>query len=171
MKKLIFISLLFCLTSCYNQETLADKSKMMGNDYRLYQSTPAWALAKAVEAGDIEKIKEEVLQKKVSVDHQESRFGQTLMMLAIFNSEYDSVKTLLELGANPNQHDKFKGKTPVIVAAGNADPKYLKLLLAYKGDPNSIENVFSGPKKRINSGRNSALTKAVLPSVMVKKKS
>jgi ankyrin repeat protein len=169
MKKLIFISLLFCLTSCYNQETLADKSKMMGNDYRLYQSTPAWALAKAVEAGDIEKIKEEVLQKKVSVDHQESRFGQTLMMLAIFNSEYDSVKTLLELGANPNQHDKFKGKTPVIVAAGNADPKYLKLLLAYKGDPNSIENVFSGPKKRINSGRNSALTKAVLPSVMVKK--
>lgn len=169
MKKLIFISLLFCLTSCYNQETLADKSKMMGNDYRLYQSTPAWALAKAVEAGDIEKIKEEVLQKKVSVDHQESRFGQTLMMLAIFNSEYDSVKTLLELGANPNQHDKFKGKTPVIVAAGNADSKYLKLLLAYKGDPNSIENVFSGPKKRINSGRNSALTKAVLPSVMVKK--
>lgn len=169
MKKLICVSLLFCLTSCYNQETLADKSKMMGNDYRLYQSTPAWALAKAVEAGDIEKIKEEVLQKKVSVDHQESRFGQTLMMLAIFNSEYDSVKTLLELGANPNQHDKFKGKTPVIVAAGNADPKYLKLLLAYKGDPNSIENVFSGPKKRINSGRNSALTKAVLPSVMVKK--
>jgi ankyrin repeat protein len=169
MKKLICVSLLFCLTSCYNQETLADKSKMMGNDYRLYQSTPAWALAKAVEAGDIEKIKEEVLQKKVSVDHQESRFGQTLMMLAIFNSEYDSVKTLLELGANPNQHDKFKGITPVIVAAGNANPKYLKLLLAYKGDPNSIENVFSGPKKRINSGRNSALTKAVLPSVMVKK--
>lgn len=169
MKKLIFISLLFCLTSCYNQETLADKSKMMGNDYRLYQSTPAWALAKAVEAGDIEKIKEEVLQKKVSVDHQESRFGKTLLMLAIFNSEYDSVKTLLELRANPNQHDTFKGETPVIVAAGNADPKYLKILLAYKGDPNSIENVFSGPKKRINSGRNSALTKAVLPSVMGKK--
>lgn len=169
MKKLIFISLLFCLTSCYNQETLADKSKMMGNDYRLYQSTPAWALAKAVEVGDIEKIKEEVLQKKVSVDHQESRFGKTLLMLAIFNSEYDSVKSLLELGANPNQHDTFKGETPVIVAAGNADPKYLKLVLAYKGDPNSIENVFSGPKKRINSGRNSALTKAVLPSVMGKK--
>lgn len=169
MRKLISISLLFCLTSCYNQETLADKSKLMGNDYRLYQSTPAWALAKAVEAGDVKKIKEEVLQKKVSVDYQESRFGHTLIMLAIFNSEYDSVKTLLELGANPNHHDTFKGETPVMVAAGNADPKYLKILLAYKGDPNSIENVFSGPKKRINSGRNSALTKAVLPSVMGKK--
>lgn len=161
MKKLISICLLFCLTSCYKQETLVDKSKLMGNDYRLFQSTPAWTLAKAVEVGDVKKIKEEVLQKKVSIDYQESRFGQTLLMLAIFNGEYDSVKTLLELGANPNLHDTFKGKTSVIVAAGNADPRYLKLLLDYKGDPNSIENVFSGPKKRINSERNSALTACI----------
>jgi hypothetical protein len=161
MKKLISISILFCLTSCYNQEKPVDKSKLMGNDYRLFQSTPAWTLAKAVEAGDVKKIKEEVLQKKVSIDYQESRFGQTLLMLAIFNSEYDSAKTLLELGANPNLHATFKGKTSVIVAAGNADPKYLKLLLDYKGDPNSIENVFSGPKKRINSERNSALTACI----------
>ncbi|MBC7522833.1 MAG: ankyrin repeat domain-containing protein [Flavobacterium sp.] len=169
MKKLISISILFCLISCYNQEKPVDKSKLMGNDYRLFQSTPAWTLAKAVEAGDIKKIKEEVLQKKVWVDYQESRFGQTLLMLAIFNNEYDTAKTLLELGANPNLHTTFKGKTSVIVAADNDDPKYLKLVLAYKGDPNSIENVFSGPKKRINSERNSALTTAIVPSVMGKK--
>ena len=169
MKKLISISILFCLTSCYNQEKPVDKSKLMGNDYRLFQSTPAWSLAKAVEAGDVKKIKEEVHTKKVSIDYQESRFGQTLLMLAIFNSEYDSAKTLLELGANPNLHNTFKGKTSVMVAAGNADPKYLKLLLNFKGDPNSIENVFSGPKKRINSERNSALTTAIVPSVMGKK--
>ena len=60
---------MFCLASCYNQEKPFDKSKLMGNDYRLFQSTPAWTLAKAVEAGDIKKIKEEVLQKKVSVDY------------------------------------------------------------------------------------------------------
>ncbi len=169
MKKLISIGLLFCLTSCYNQETLVDKSKLMGNDYRLFQSTPAWSLAKAVEAGDVIKIKEEVLQKKVSVDYQESRFGQTLLLLAIFNSDYDIAKTLLELGANPNLHDTYKGETAVIVAAGNDDPKYLKLVLDYKGDPNSIENVSSGPQKRIASQRNSALTRAVLPSIIGKK--
>jgi hypothetical protein len=169
MKKLISISILFCLTSCYNQEKPVDKSELMGNDYRLFQSTPAWALAKAVKAGDVKKIKEEVLQKKVSVDYQESRFGQTLLMLAIFNNEYDSAKTLLELGANPNLHTTFKGKTAIIVAADNDDPKYLKLLLDFKGDPNSIENVFSGPKKKINSERNSALTTAIVPSIMGKK--
>ena len=90
-------------------------------------------------------------------------------MLAITNSKYESVKTLLELGANPNLHDTFKGETPIIVAADNDDPKYLKLLLDYKGDPNSIENVFSGPKKRINSMRESALTTAISPSIMGKK--
>ena len=166
MKKLISIGLLFCLTSCYNQETLVDKSKLLGMDYRLFQSTPAWELAKAVKIGDIKKIKEEVIQKKVPVDYQESRFGQTLLMLAITNSKYELVKTLLELGTNPNLHDTFKGETPIIVAADNDDPKYLKLLLDYKGDPNSIENVFSGPKKRINSMSESALTTAISPSIM-----
>jgi hypothetical protein len=38
--------------------------------------------------------------------------------------------------------------------------------LDYKGYPNSIENVFSGPKKRINSMRDSALTTAISPSIM-----
>jgi hypothetical protein len=128
MKKLISICLLFCLSSCYNQETLVDKSKLMGNDYRLFQSTPAWELAKAVMTGDIKKIKGEVAHKKVSVDYQESRFGQTLLMLAITNSQYDSAKTLLELGANPNLHDTFKGETLIIVAADNDDPKFLRLL-------------------------------------------
>ena len=168
-KNLVSICFLLCLVSCYNQETLVDKSKLMGNDYRLFQSTKAWTLAKAVEEGDVTKIKEEVIQKKVAVDFQETQYGQTLLMLAITNSEYDTVKMLLELGANPNLHDNFKGQTPIIVAAKNDDPKYLKLLLDYKGDPNSIENVFSGPNLRINSERNSALTAAISPSMFGKK--
>lgn len=169
MKKLISIILLFSLTSCYNQETPVDKSKLLGMDYRLFQSTPAWELAKAVNAGDIKKIKEEVIKKKVPVDYLESRFGNTLLMMAIYNSEYESVKTLLELGANPNRHDTYKGETAVIVAAGNDDPKYLKLVLEFKGDPNSIENVFSDPNGKMDQSRYSALTKAVLPSLMGKK--
>jgi len=169
MKKLISIILLFCLTSCYNQEKPVDKSKLLGMDYRLYQSTPAWELAKAVKIGDIKKIKEEVIKKKVPVDYLESRFGNTLLMMAIYNSKYESVETLLKLGANPNLHDTYKGETAVIVAAGNDDPKYLKLVLEYSGDPNSIENVFSDPNGKMDQSRYTALTKAVLPSLMGKK--
>jgi uncharacterized protein len=68
---------------------------------------------------------------------------------------------LLVLGANPNLHDTYKGKTSVIIAAGNVDPKYLKLVLDYKGDPNSIENIFSDPKKKLDRSRNSALTACI----------
>ena len=160
-KNLVSICFLFCLTSCYNQETLVDKNKILRNDIRLYQSTPAWTLAKAVEDENIEIIKEEVLQKKIDVDYLDPLYGKTLLMMAIYNRKYESARTLLLLGANPNHHDTYQGKTPVIDAAGNEDPKYLKLLLDYKGDPNSIENVFSGPNKRISSERNSALTACI----------
>jgi uncharacterized protein len=160
MEKLIIISLAFVMSSCYNQETLVDKSKLTGYDYRLYQSTPAWTLAKAVKAEDVEKIKEEVLQKKVPVDFKDSKYGSTLLRMAIFNEQYVSVKILLELGANPNQHDSFTGATPVIAAAGSKDPKFLKLLLAYKGDPNSREH-FSEPNSTKNTARETALTACI----------
>lgn len=160
MKKLIVISLAFVMSSCYNQETLVDKSKLIGRDYRLYQSTPAWTLAKAVKAEDVEKIKEEVLQKKVPIDYKDPKFGANLLKIAILNEQYISVKTLLELGANPNHHDNYKGTTPIIAAAKKRDPKYLKLLLAYKGDPNSREH-FSDPNSIHNVARKTALTACI----------
>jgi ankyrin repeat protein len=161
MRNLFITSLLFCLASCYNQETLVDKSKTLRNDIRLYQSTQAWTLAKAVKDENIEIIKNEVLQKKINVDYLDPLYGKTLLMMAIYNRKYESARTLLLLGANPNHHDAYQGKTPVIDAASSEDPKYLKLLLDYKGDPNSIENVFSGPNLRINSERNSSLTACI----------
>jgi len=52
------------LAGCSNQEDKADKSKLTGYDYRLFQETPAWSLAKAVEAGDTSRIKTEVIENK-----------------------------------------------------------------------------------------------------------
>jgi ankyrin repeat protein len=161
MKNILTLIALLFLNSCYNQETLVDKTKILKNDYRMFQSTPAWTLSKAVEAEDVDKIKEEVLKNKIPVDFKDPINGKTLLMMSIYNSKYESAKTLLELGANPNYHDTYEGKTPVIDAAGNADPKYLKLILEYKGDPNSIENIFPDPKKIINPERNSALTSCI----------
>ena len=52
----------------------------MGNDYRLFQSTPAWTLAKAVEAGDVKKIKEEVLPPLAQAAYK--RFSKKFPTLA-----------------------------------------------------------------------------------------
>ena len=154
--KLILITILFI--SCNNREEILDKSKMLGNDYRLFQNTPAWLLAKAVENGDTSKIINEVFKKGIKVDYKEPIFGNTLLMLAIANSNYTSAKTLLNLHSDPNLTDNYRGSSAIIDASENEDPKYLSLVLKYKGNPNAIE---SAPIKKGDEVRNTALNTAI----------
>lgn len=159
MKKILMVIMISgYLTGCSNQEEKVDKSKLTGYDYCLFQETPAWPLAKAVEAEDTSRIKTEVIENKIDPDYQESRYGNTLLMMSIFNNDYASAKTLLDVGADPNLRDKHRGATAVIDAAANKDSKYLKLLLAYKGNPNVVENK---PVKDDDSPMQTALTSAI----------
>jgi ankyrin repeat protein len=158
-KKIVLVILpYFICVSCYNQEKIVDKNKLLGNDIRLYQNTSAWNLAKAVDDEDIAKIKYEIIHNKVNVDFKEERFGHTLLSIAVRNGKYQSVKTLLELNADTNVADKYMGTTPVIYAAQNDNPKYLKIILAYKGNPNSAE---AAPPMEGNTSRNTALCAAI----------
>lgn len=169
MKKiLVFILVIFLFINCNNRETQIDNKDLLGNDYRLFQNTPAWELAKAVEDDDMSKIQKIIAQKKVNIDYQEPKFGNTLLMLSIMNNQYNSVKTLVELGANPNLNDFYRGGSAIIDAADNNDPKYLELLLKHKGNPNAIENA---PFKKDDEVRQTALLKAIsfLDSVSFKK--
>lgn len=159
----LIIYLLFLITSCTSREQKVDKSKLLGNDYRLFQDTPAWTLAKAVEDEDKTLIKKIVNEKQVAIDFKEKRFGQTLLMLAVTNQQYNSCKTLLQLGADPNKYDSYDGSNAMIEAAQISNitgdnTKFLKLLLQFKGNPNFVE---VGPRREGNSTRNSVLISAV----------
>lgn len=48
---IILIAIACLLFSCsdLSREKIVDKSELTGRDYRLFQNTPAWELAKAVE--------------------------------------------------------------------------------------------------------------------------
>jgi len=142
MRKILLL-MIACLSliGCDNSQEKVDKSKLTGYDYRLFQDTPAWLLAKAVEEGNISKIKTEVLENKVNPNYQEPKYGNTLLMLAIANNEYNSAKALLSVGADPNLPDKHRGGTAMIHAAENDNPKYLKLLLLNKGNPDAAETI------------------------------
>lgn len=157
-KQIIFLLILCFFVSCNNRETKIEKEKLLGNDYRLFQNTAAWELAKAVQDEDIPKIKEEIIQKKININFQEPRFGSTLLMLAIRNSQYQITKTLLEIDADPNISDSYRGESAVISAANNNDPKYLELILKYKGNPNALEKV---PTKEGDQARSTALNAAI----------
>ena len=144
LPKYIFLIILGALPiivfSC--REIPADKSAMLGDDFRLFQGTIAWDLAKAVEDQDTAEIKRQVTLLKVPVDYKEEKFGGTLLMIAVRTNKQKSVKTLLELGADPNvPNDTIRnfGRNAVIYASKFGTPQMLKLLLEYGGDPNSIE--------------------------------
>lgn len=136
--------LVLLLSACINREIPVDKDKLLGDDYRLFQGTIAWDLAKAVQDQDISEIKYEVETKGIPVDYKENKWGGTLLMLAVRTNKKESVKTLLELGANPNEPDdtiRNFGRNAVIFASkfSSVSPKILKMLLEYGGNPNSVE--------------------------------
>ncbi|MFN0290110.1 ankyrin repeat domain-containing protein [Pedobacter helvus] len=158
MRILLGMILCIALTGCYNRDKKVDKKKLLGRDYRLFQDTPVWGLAKAVEDENITLINQLATEKKIPIDYKESKFGNTLLMLAIGNNDYESVKALLDLGANPNIADDYRGSTPMHDAAKNEDPKYLKLLIEHKGNPNVIEN---RPITEDDQGRNVPLNEAI----------
>src|SRR4051812_39557126 len=99
-KVFVFIFLLqFTITGCINRDKSVDKSRLLGYDYRLYQDSPAWELAKAVEDQDVVKIRQEVSRNKSLLNYQEPRFGTGLLQMAVGTEKYRSVETLVQLGA------------------------------------------------------------------------
>lgn len=140
--KYLMILLTFSIISC--RDIPVDKGDLLGDDYRLFQGTPAWDLAKAVEDQDVNEIKRQVQVKNIPVDYREERWKQTLLMLAVRTNKIKSVETLLELGADPNTPNdtvEYFGENAVIIASTSvrASPKILKLLLENGGNPNSVE--------------------------------
>eukprot|EP01137_Pigoraptor_chileana_P017363 Opistho-2@75329 len=156
--KLLLLFLL--LYGCRNIDTPVDKSKLFGHDYRLFQGSSVWGLAKAVDVGDEQAITE-AIKNGQDPNMAEPRFGNTLLMMAISNDNYPAVETLLKHSADPNKKDAYKGSTAMHYAAKNNDPKYLKLLLAYKGNPNAIENI---PKKQEDGLSETVLNSAISTS-------
>ncbi len=96
------------------------------------------------QAEDVKEMFRIVREGNVDIDHQEPKFGNTLLMLAVMNLQYASCKTLLELGADPNKHNTYDGSTALIQAAAidNCDgdnSAFLKLLIKHGADVNEIE--------------------------------
>jgi len=161
-----FIGLMLTLFSCTSRDTIVDKTNMNGYDIRLFQGTPSWALAKAVANEDTSLIISIVTKNKELLESREPKFGQTLLQMAVETLKFNSVKTLLNLGADPNIQDTYDGSSPFMAAARidlvgpdkyGGDIRYLKLLLAHGGDPNAEEK---GKRRKGNGTRYTPLLRA-----------
>jgi len=155
---LLFICLLL-FSSCTNREEPVNKSKLLGNDYRLFQSTPAWELAKAVWDEDVSRIEQIASENKELLNYQEERFGKTLLMFSIANQDYESFKALVELGADLSIYNSYRGSTAImysveVIAIPDNELKYLTLLLEHGANPNDIE---VGDRTKDNTTRDTPL--------------
>lgn len=162
MRLLLGLIVVMIIFSCSTRNSIVDKDKLLGNDYRLFQGTPVWNLAKAVEDENISEIKRIVKEDKIDIDFKESKFGNTLLMLTIINEQFNSCETLLELGASPKIHNNASGSSAIIYAAGvnstsGDNVEFLKLILMHGGDPNDLE---VGARKTGNTSRNTPLIMA-----------
>ncbi len=141
---LLFALLLFLFLLFNNRNFPVEKDSYLGWDVRRFQTTKAWELAKAIEDNDLQEIKHQVIDLKVPIDTKDRKKLFTPLMYAVFNNDIQSVKVLLELGADPNiptDSISDKGDNSVIIASRYSDIsiEILKLLLKYGGNPNSTE--------------------------------
>lgn len=142
MRKVFFLAaIMIILFSCNNRETMVDKSELLGDDYRLFQNTPAWELAKAIEDENEDKINELINKDRKLLDYKEPIFGSTLLMLTIKNQQYKSFEVLLKNKASTKIHDTYEGSSALIEACSSKhyDVKFAKLLLEYGANVNDVQ--------------------------------
>lgn len=146
MKKyLICLVISVLTTSCeYNKI----KNEKLGiKDIEIFENTPAWELAKAVDDENISKIVKLVNSNPALVNYQEPVFGMTLLIRAIGTEKYNSAECLLKCGADPNIAS-YIGLTTLLQASSfswndifaKKKTKFAKLLLDYNADPNIVYN-------------------------------
>ncbi len=142
------------LLSCsnINRDKPVDKHRLTGSDYRLFQNTPAWDLAKAVQDEDEKKINEIVSKDPKLINYQESKFGNTLLILTITNQQIKPFKYLLEKRADVNIHNTFDGTSAIIEACGSKyyDITFAQMLVEYGANVNDVE---TGERRQGNSTR------------------
>ena len=143
----ILFSLLIALLLLFeNRNIPINKKSYFGNDVRRFQCTKAWNLAKAVEDQNVWEIERQVRLLKVPVDCRDRINKFTPLMYAVYANKIRSVKTLLDLGANPNlPNDTIcsSGENAVIISSCSfytSSADVLRLLLKYGGNPNSIQH-------------------------------
>lgn len=134
MKYSLFLTLALCgFTSC------SQTQELRGYDLRLFSAANVWPLAQAVSKDDTVTIVRLLRQEKDLINYQEPKFGESLLLWAVWTNHFASAKSLLQQGANPNLPDTYHGITPLIYAADKyGTSAYVKLLLAHGADPNLV---------------------------------
>lgn len=142
-----FFFILIVVSSCMNDRFMDESFKsgeLSGMDYKIFQNTKIYNLAKAVQNNNLNEIKLLVKHEKMDLNFQDPKFGNSLLMMTVMNQQYQTCKLLLELSADVNLHNYDNGTSAIIIAAEinnffGSNTKFLELLISHGANPNDIE--------------------------------
>jgi ankyrin repeat protein len=154
MKSFGVFLLLFAFNGCKSQGSTIYGP---GFNFALFRHTPVRELAAAVEADDTARIRAAIAVAKGDIVYQETKFGNSLLTLAVVDNKPRATKMLLEFGANPNLHSPHDNPTPFLAACRYFDynlknwkenwRQVLALLIDYGADVNDSQTMIqhNGP--------------------------
>ncbi|WP_437920653.1 ankyrin repeat domain-containing protein [Sphingobacterium sp. LRF_L2] len=156
MKFLLLLLLAIVVFSCSDHETY------LSSDFQIFKGTKSWKLAALIRSDDSEGIKKEISKNKSLLSFQESKYGMTVLHLAIIHKKMNAFKTLLSLGFNLDLYDFDNGASPFLLVCGELDEKeyypYYLMLVKHGADVNQKLN---NSKKNIDVLDYSALMYAI----------
>ena len=149
---MVMCMLISCMGCGQDKDQPVDKAGLTGRDYRLFQGTPAWDLARAVRDEDEKQIDALVAKDPALINYQEPKFGSTLLMLTIKNQQMGSFRKLLADKADLSIHNTYDGRSALIFACSNRDynSRYAETLVELGANVNDVE---TGPRRKGNSTR------------------
>lgn len=131
-----------CLTACHAQP--AREPATAGFPASNYFQGKALELAEAVDRNDAAEVQRLIKQEGVNPDVIFDESAMPMVAWPVFNKNLPGLKLLLDNGANPNARRIDSRRTSgqqrnnaLVFAAGDADSRYLAMLLDYGGDPNT----------------------------------
>jgi len=156
---MVMCMLVSCMGCGQDKDKPVDKAGLTGSDYRLFQGTPAWDLARAVRDEDEKQIDALVAKDPALINYQEPKFGGTLLMLTIKNQQMTSFRKLLADKADISIHNTYDGTSALIFACSNRDysSRYAEALVELGANVNDVE---TGPRRKGNSTRYTPLMAA-----------
>lgn len=128
-----FVYLAICiltLCSCMNTNSMEDKDKLNPNDYRLFQGTEAWPLAKAAINKDYKNMDSLISIHPEIINIKDSIYGDSMLMLAIFNNDYNLFRKILKYNPEINYYNNWQA-SPIYEASRyvDSDVRFIEDLL------------------------------------------
>lgn len=128
-----FVYLVTCimtLCSCMNTNSLEDKKKLNPKDYRLFQGTEVWPLAKAAINKDYKNMDSLISVYPTIINIKDSIYGDSMLMLAIFNNDYNLFRKILKYNPEINYYNNWQA-SPIYEASRyiDSDVRFIEDLL------------------------------------------